>query len=598
MVRVERETAILGLLAERGAISARALAGRWPTVSEVTIRRDLTRLAGRGLLRRTHGGAMRLEPAADVPARPGADRALRADALILPPIAGRWAYTLREQARRAGIPFFAESSPQDGGIYLGPDNRAAGRALGRFAAGCQRRRGRRSAEILLLSLEELPNTRERARGFLDGFRTAFGGTVRGHIVNGRGAFGPAYRLALDALQTVPGIDVLFGVNDHSVLAGLEACRSLGLGEEQCHAYSVGGEGTALFDELARGGALKACVSLFPEAVGRLAIDAIAYRLCGGALPDAVITDFELIAAGRHAQFLERCDDRWVPRADVLRRLTGGRGWDAGPQAAGRLVEFVLHYPAHDWYRHLAAAMRERADELGMRFRARSAEDQWAEEIREVRCRIAHAAARHVADGDTVLLAAGPAACLLAGELRAAAADMRRLTVVTNSLAAEGVLRGAAGIRVILTGGEVCPVRGALLGPALAAHLAAVRADKVLIGVDGLAAGFGASCDDAATAEATQRFMAAAREVVVLADHSVVGSEARVRIAPLTAIHTVFTDLGTLPAHRLELASAGLNVIVADDERSLTSPAVRPDVRVRVRTKPAPGRMGAPAGGNQ
>ena len=57
----------------------------------------------------------------------------------------------------------------------------------------------------------------------------------------------------------------------------------------------------------------------------------------------------------------------------------------------------------------------------------------------------------------------------------------------------------------------------------------------------------------------------AREVVILADHSVVGLESRVQAARLNRLHTIFTDAGTLPAHRLDLSTAGLRVIVADED---------------------------------
>jgi DeoR/GlpR family transcriptional regulator of sugar metabolism len=566
MIKIEREAAILALLAEREAISVRTLCGRWPSVSEVTIRRDLARLESQGKLRRTHGGAVRVTNAAISTDRTETGEAgvRAADALVLPPIAGRWAHTLREHARRASIPFFAESAPQDGGIYLGPDNRAAGRTLGQAAAAWQIRRRRRTADILLLSLEELPNTRARSRGFLEGFREAFPGTVRSHLVDGRGTFGHAYRLALDALQATPSIDVIFGVNDHSVLAGLEACRRLGIGEDRCLAFSVGGEGHALFEELAAGRALKACAALFPEAVGHLAIDAIAHRFAGGELPHAVETDFAIITTATLADFFQHDSGRWTLRPEVLGRLVGGRGFRASAATTGKSVGFILHYPAHDWYRNLAAAMQRRAEELGMRFWACTAEDKYAEEIRDVRQRIARAAAAQIQDGETVLLAAGRLCAPLAAAIRARG-TFRTLTVITNSLIAEAALRGAGGIRVIITGGEVAPSHGALLGPSVAAHLAAVRADKAFLAVEGVSVAFGASCDDGALAEAARQIIAASRHVIVLADHSVLGMEAAARIAPISALHTVITDIGTLPAHRMALAGAGIRVIVSDDD---------------------------------
>ena len=568
MLRIERETAIVDLLAERGVVSVRSLTRAWPSVSAVTIRRDLGRMAAEGRLCRTRGGAVRAPdaPVHATPIRPAPAGLHEADALILPPISGAMPRTLREHARRAGVPFLAESAPQEGGIYLGPDNRAAGRQLGALAAEQQTQRRRRSADLLLLSLEELPNTRERSRGFLEGFQERFRGTVRSHLVDGRGLFDHAFRLALDALHSHPAIDVLFGVNDHSVLAGLEACRRLGLGADRCLAYSVGGEGGALFTELATDGPLRACAALFPEAVGRLAVDAIAHFFAGGRLPDAIVTGFELVTPERLPRLFRREGEHWTPLPALLARLCGERGWRADNEPRDKTIGFVQHYPAHEWYRNLSAAIQRRAAERGMRALICDAEDSTAEQIQALRCRIARAAAETLRDGETILIDCGRFARLFAGEVRAAcsAGRLRDLSVVTNSLGVEAILRGTAGLRVMLTGGEVAPSRQALLGPSMAPLLGTIRAQRAVISPDGVSAAFGLSAEDEAVAEAQRRLMQSAREVIVLADHSLVGAEARAHVVPLGAIHTVVTDLVTLPAHRLELAAAGVRVIVADD----------------------------------
>src|SRR5689334_17471389 len=176
MIRAEREARILSILNEVGIASIRDLASRLGRSSAVTVRRDVARLAERGALLRSHGGVARMPALAQPPAvRPDGDihsPIEDADAIVLPPLQGRTAETLRLMARRRKIPFLAESSPQVGGTYLGPDNFAAGRELGRLAAD---RLGSRieAAKILLISLEELPNTRARCDGFLEGFRNAF-----------------------------------------------------------------------------------------------------------------------------------------------------------------------------------------------------------------------------------------------------------------------------------------------------------------------------------------------------------------------------------------------------------------------------------------
>lgn len=266
MIKIEREARILSILNELGIASIHDLSRRLGDVSAVTVRRDVARLADQGALVRSHGGVSRISPVVKPSAAISDPEELHspienADAIVLPPLEGRGAETLRLMARRRRTPFLAESSPQAGGIYLGPDNVAAGYDLGRMAGEWLKGRVD-AARILLISLESLPNTRARCDGFLEGFRSSFAGSVRHWRVDGRGIFKTALRASLDALQAHPDINIIFGVNDHSILAGIEASDRLGLAE--VYGFSVGGEGSALFDALTSGGKLVACAALFPK----------------------------------------------------------------------------------------------------------------------------------------------------------------------------------------------------------------------------------------------------------------------------------------------------------------------------------------------
>jgi DeoR family transcriptional regulator, aga operon transcriptional repressor len=60
MLNLERQTKILELIDERGKVEVGELARRFH-ISEVTIRNDLKDLHRRGLIRRAHGGAIRIE---------------------------------------------------------------------------------------------------------------------------------------------------------------------------------------------------------------------------------------------------------------------------------------------------------------------------------------------------------------------------------------------------------------------------------------------------------------------------------------------------------------------------------------------------------
>ena len=292
-----RQAKIMAVLEECDELSVHDLARRLGRVSAVTVRRDIADLAQKGVIQRRHGAVARLgaalpsvsdnEPLFD-------DRIGDFDALILPPIEGGGADTLRSMARRRRIPFLAESSEQEGGVYVGPDNFSVGRELGnragRFLTGKLT-----AARMLLVSQERLPNTRSRCDGFTKGFAETFKGPVESWRVDGRGRFREALNFSLDAFAAHPTINIVFGVNDHSVLAALEASDRLGVTD--VYGFSVGGEGGALLDLLSAGHKLQACAALFPGVVGMLSIDALAKALNGEALPEAIRTPHAILTRG-------------------------------------------------------------------------------------------------------------------------------------------------------------------------------------------------------------------------------------------------------------------------------------------------------------
>lgn len=165
---------------------------------------------------------------------------------------------------------------------------------------------------------------------------------------------------------------------------------------------------------------------------------------------------------------------------------------------------------------------------------------------------------------------------------------RDITVVTNSLDVMERLTGLAGLKLILTSGEYDPRHRCLVGPSLGALFETLRVDRAFLSVDGLTARFGPSAADERLALAARRLAEAARETVVLADHSLVGVDASNRIVPMSAVAEVLTDAGSLPADRLQLAAQGSVVSIADHTiaEALGPPAAAPPPR------PAAGRTAA------
>lgn len=550
-----------------GATSLNAVSCECPGVSAVTLRRDLARLESEGKLKRVHGGAIPIAAAKaeSFPANDD-DQSDNFDALVLPPVKGSWGHTLRQQAIRRRRLLIAESAPQVGGVYLGPRNFEEASKLGAFAA-TEQNAVAASAEILLVALEGTGNTHERLEGFREGFEKAFQGKFAVRRVVGRGLLKEVIRAVGDAFEAYPKISVIFAVNDHTILGALEVAAKFG---SRVSAYSVGGEGGSLYEELAKNGPLRAVLALFPEVVGQAAVDSICAAFDGRALDDSIITPAAILTPESLYDYYVRGETGWHILPHVLDRLAVPYRYE-GTGGTGRSIGFILHYPSHEWYRGLAAAMRKRAAELGATVISRNAEDEVADEIRAIKRRIAASAAAVIQEGETLLVDGGECSLYFAEALRAVE---REMTVYTNSLAVLETLAGAKGVRVFMTGGEFRSTSRTLVGPSVGTLLETIRVDHAIVSPDGLSPGFGLSFEDERAALVCRRFCAAARQILILADHGVVGLESRVQAARLGANQTTFTDIGTLSAHRLDLSATGIGVVVVDEDETRERPAMR------------------------
>jgi len=570
VIKELRHRRILAVLAREGAVALDALGEAMPGVSRVTLRRDLTELEESGALRRTRGGAVLPDGALlrrhAPPARPATDEVTpeieNLAAVILPPVSGPGADALRREIGRSGRIFVAESAPQRGGIYLGPDNHGAGRALG-LHAGAEAPAG--DVHLLVVGHPDLSNTRARVEGFLEGYRAGAGRAATVIHVNGRGSYRPALRAVQDAFDADPAISVVMGVNDHAALAAIDAAETRG---RAIAVYATGGESPDFVGRLGAGGALRAVAAYFPEIVGARAVEVIAHVLSGAPAPAEVITPHALITAATLDDYYAKGAEGRSLRPEAAAGLAAGPGAPppGGRQVDGARIGFMPHYPAHDWYRNMAQAMRRRAGELGLELVVTAPHRSIANEISRLRRAVAEAALAEIRPGQTVILGEGEATRHMAEVLRRAtmAGDPRLagVSVITNALDILHCLEDTPAIKTILTGGEYQRADRCLVGPSLGALFDRMRADIAFLAPAGVGCGFGLSALDERLALAGRRFVAAARRVVALADHTALGADANHRIARIDEIDAAITDDGALPADRQALRAAGLDVQVA------------------------------------
>lgn len=173
--------------------------------------------------------------------------------------------------------------------------------------------------------------------------------------------------------------------------------------------------------------------------------------------------------------------------------------------------------------------------------------------------IATAAAELIRPAGAIALSAGTTTWSMAGLV----AKMPSLTVVTNSpVIADAIAAENEQMTVILTGGVRTP-SAALVGPIADHSIAGLHVDQLFLGVHGMDRHAGFTTPNLAEAKTNQALIAAAREVVVVADSSKWGVVGFADIAPLSAADTVVTDSG-LPVRALDqLRERVANVLVVD-----------------------------------
>lgn len=182
--------------------------------------------------------------------------------------------------------------------------------------------------------------------------------------------------------------------------------------------------------------------------------------------------------------------------------------------------------------------------------------------------------RRIAEAALALIPHAPTASILLDSGTTTAALAERLTawtptnagdellVITNSLPTAASLSANKHLLLDIVGGRVRGLTSAVVGARATEQLGALRPDIAFIGANGIHADFGLSTPDPVEAATKTAMVRAARQVVVLADASKLGTETLVRFATLGEIDTLITS--TAPDQELAaaLASAGVEVVIA------------------------------------
>jgi DeoR/GlpR family transcriptional regulator of sugar metabolism len=135
-------------------------------------------------------------------------------------------------------------------------------------------------------------------------------------------------------------------------------------------------------------------------------------------------------------------------------------------------------------------------------------------------------------------------------------------VITNALPVLQALHNCPGVTLLATGGLLRRGHDTFSGPTAEQSLRDLRADKLFLTATGITPDFGLSHGNLAEVATKQAMIRAAREVILLADHTKFGQEAVAQIAPLSAVSRLITDNALVASTRLDLTQMGIEVIIA------------------------------------
>ncbi|MFD7626120.1 DeoR/GlpR family DNA-binding transcription regulator [Streptomyces sp. NPDC059851] len=218
--------------------------------------------------------------------------------------------------------------------------------------------------------------------------------------------------------------------------------------------------------------------------------------------------------------------------------------------------------------------------------------------------IADVAAGLVEEGEAVVVGAGTTTQELARRL----ARVPGLTVVTNSLLVAQALAHANRVEVVMTGGTLRGSNYALVGSGAEQSLQGLRVSRAFLSGSGLTAERGLSTSNMLSASVDRALVQAAAEVVVLADHTKLGTDTMFQTVPTDVMTRLVTD--EPPAHddraatELQaLADQGVQITVAgtvaaagplDGGGGLQGRRPRRDAPLPVQRRGGPGLRSAPA----
>jgi DeoR family transcriptional regulator, fructose operon transcriptional repressor len=170
--------------------------------------------------------------------------------------------------------------------------------------------------------------------------------------------------------------------------------------------------------------------------------------------------------------------------------------------------------------------------------------------------VGRAAAALIQPGESVLLDGGTTTLEVARNLNG-----KSLQVVTNSLPIVGLLANQSQIELVMIGGYVYPKTGVAIGPLAVEALRQIHVRRLFMSVGGINER-GLFNSNALLVETERGIIAAAEEVIVVADSSKLGHAALAHLCSLDKVQRLVVDNGISDDWRQTIENSGIQITIA------------------------------------
>ncbi len=164
----------------------------------------------------------------------------------------------------------------------------------------------------------------------------------------------------------------------------------------------------------------------------------------------------------------------------------------------------------------------------------------------------------VHDGEAIFLGSGSTVV----EVARALAGHRDLTVITNSLPVVATLIDNPRMSLVVAGGALRRPEQSLIGHIVEKALSELRADKVIMGIQGIHPSHGLTNEYLPEAVLDRFLVSFAPQLIIAADSSKLGKIKASFVGAIEDVDVLVTDGGADPGLLQELASRGVRTVVA------------------------------------